>query len=162
MKPISLTCYAQMSRAPEVISGQLLDLTKWPEFQGYGPIPGIKSAEFEERTPEVVGTRIRVQNLDGSRHVEEITEWKPSERIALRFSDFAPPLSRMASGFVETWEFACDAEVTRVKRSMWLYPRTLWAWPIVWMISFLLKGAIAKHLRQIASEGSRIKAVKEN
>jgi hypothetical protein len=152
MKPISFTCHAHMSHAPELISVQILDLTKWPEFLGYGPIPGIKSAEFEVRTPEVVGTRIRVKNLDGSGHVEEITEWKPCERISLRFSDFAPPLSRMASGFVETWEFDREAEVTRVKRSMALYPKTLWAWPILWMISFLLKCAIAKHLRQIASE----------
>lgn len=141
-----------MSVAPEAISGQILDLTKWPEFHGYGPIPGIQSAAFEVRTPEVIGTRIRVKNLDGSGHVEEIIEWEPSERIVLRFSDFAPPLSRMASGFVETWEFEREADVTRVKRSMRLEPKTRWAWPILWMISFVLKGAIAKHLRQIASD----------
>jgi len=52
--------------------------------------------------------------------------------------------------------------VTRVRRSMMLYAKVIWAWPILWMISFVLKSAIAKHLRQIASEGSRIKAVKEN
>lgn len=79
----------------------LLDLTKWPDFQGYGPIPGIKTAVFGVQTPSVVGTRIRVNNLDGSSHVEEIVEWQPERRVRLEFKEFSPPLSRLATTFEE-------------------------------------------------------------
>lgn len=38
------------------------------EFGDYRPILGIKSADFETRKPHVVGSRIRMTNLDGSTH----------------------------------------------------------------------------------------------
>ena len=72
MKPITFSCREMFSLAPDRIAEQILDLTKWLDFRGYGPIPGIKSAEFEARTPNVVGSRIRVTNLDGSTHVAGI------------------------------------------------------------------------------------------
>ena len=84
---------------------QILDLGLWPSFQGYGPLPGIRAAEYEARTPEVVGTRIRVTDTDGSSHVEEIVEWEPDRRIRLRMGEFSPPLSHLATGFDETFEF---------------------------------------------------------
>lgn len=136
--------------APSAVASQILELEKWREFKGYGPIPGIKSAEFEVRTPEVVGTRIRVVNRDGSTHVEEITTWQPDRRLELRFADFSPPVSRMADHFVEIWEFEATDGATNVRRSMLLYAKSLWSWPLLWMISFLLEGAIAKHLRELA------------
>jgi hypothetical protein len=151
MKPIRLTCRARLRMAAALISSQLLDLEKWREFNGYGPLPGIKSAEFEVRTPEVVGTRIRVVNRDGSTHVEEITTWEPERRIELRFSDFSKPLSSMADHFLEIWEFEKAGAGTDVTRSMHLFPKTLWSRPILWLISFLLKGALAKHLRDMAA-----------
>lgn len=150
MKPITFICHMKLNIAPEAIAAQILDLDKWLEFNGYGPLPGIKSAAFEVRTPEIVGTRIRVVNRDGSSHVEEITHWQPDKRLELRFTNFAPPLSKMADHFVERWDFEMDGAVTKVKRSMELYPKVIWSWPPLWMISFLLKGAIAKHLRQMA------------
>jgi hypothetical protein len=67
----------------EDIARQILDLTKWLDFHGYGPIPGIKGAEFDVQTPGIVGSRIRVTNLDGSSHVEEIVERQPDHRISV-------------------------------------------------------------------------------
>ena len=84
MKPITFTCDAPLLLAPEVIARQILDLTKWPDFHGYGPIPGIKIAEFDVQTPGIVGSRIRVTNRDGSSHVEEIVEWQPDHQIRLQ------------------------------------------------------------------------------
>ncbi len=147
--PISFTCHATLPISGEAIAAQILDLEKWRDFKGSGPIPGIKSAEFEIRTPEVLGTRIRVVNLDGSSHVEEIVEWRPKERLQLRMAGFSPPLSGMADFFIETWDFAEDGNQTKVKRSMELHPKSIRARMVLWMISFLLKGAIAKHLRVI-------------
>ncbi|MHB0960741.1 MAG: SRPBCC family protein [Pirellulaceae bacterium] len=105
MKPLTFACEETLLLAPEDIARQILDLAKWPEFQGYGPIPGIKVAEFEIETPGIVGTRIWVTNTDGSTHVEEIVEWEPGRRLRLHMQEFSAPLSRLATRFIETWDF---------------------------------------------------------
>lgn len=98
MKPISFSCHETVALAPDDIARQILDVTKWLDFKGFGPIPGIKTAEFEVRTPDIVGSRIQVTNTDGSKHVEEIAEWKPHQRLRLDMKDFSAPLSRLATG----------------------------------------------------------------
>ncbi len=149
MRPITFTRRETLAVAPADIAGQILDLAKWPEFTGYGPLPGIKSAEFEARTPEVVGTRIRVTNTDGSTHVEEIVEWQPDARLVLHMADFSPPLSRLATRFEEEWGFERAGEATLVARTLRLYPKSGLTRPAVWLISFLLRRAVARHLRQM-------------
>ncbi len=149
MKPITFACTETLTLAPEDVAQQVLDLTKWPEFHGYGPLPGIKSAEFEIRTPNIVGSRIRVTNQDGSSHVEEIVEWQPTQRIRLHMKEFSQPLSRLVTLFVETWNFERVGNETKVTRSFKMNAKSILAWPVIWMISFLLKRAIARHLRQM-------------
>ena len=39
MKPISFSCHATVALAPDDIARQILDVTKWLDFKGYGPIP---------------------------------------------------------------------------------------------------------------------------
>jgi len=131
---------------------QILDPTKWPDFHGYGPIPGIKVAEFDVQTPNIVGTRIRVMNLDGSNHVEEIVEWQPDHRIQLEMKEFSPPLSRLATGFEETWEFTRTSNGTHVVRSFRLCPKSLLGRLALRVISFFLKRAIARHLREMRTK----------
>src|SRR3954468_8000109 len=99
MKPIRFACEETLSLPPEQIARQILDLSRWPEYRGYGVLPGIRSAEFERQTTEVVGTRISVANTDGSSHTEQIVEWEPGRRVRLRMGDFSPPLSHLATGF---------------------------------------------------------------
>ncbi len=147
MKPIAFVCEAMLVQSPEAISEGILDLSRWPEFPGYGPIPGIKSAEFETRTPNVVGTRIRVRNTDGSSHIEEIIEWQPDRRVAIHMKDFAAPLSRLATRIVETWEFSRTGSETKVARTFEMHAKSVWAWPVLWLISFLLKGAVTRHMQ---------------
>lgn len=77
MKPITFSCKETLDLTPEDIARQILDVTKWLDFKEFGPLPGIRVAEFEVRTPVIVGSRIRVTNPDGSKHVEEIVEWQP-------------------------------------------------------------------------------------
>ena len=151
MRPITFRCNAALPLAPEVIAGQILDLARWPEFGGYGPLPGIRSAEFEARTPEVIGSRIRVTNRDGSTHVEEVVEWHPDRRVRLHLGEFSAPLSRLATEFVETWEFDRNGDETCVTRSFELHAKWRGAWPFLWMISLLLRRAVACHLRQMRS-----------
>lgn len=149
MKPITFACHETLPLAPEEIDQQILDVAKWPDFRGYGPIPGIKSAEFETRTPNVVGTRIRVTNLDESSHVEEIVEWQPDRRLQLQMGNFSKPLSRLATSFVETWEFERVGNETKAIRSFELNAKSMLTKPVLWLISFFLKRAIARHLTEI-------------
>jgi Polyketide cyclase / dehydrase and lipid transport len=149
MKPITFSCEQPLALAPEDIARQILDLTKWPDFHGYGPIPGIKVAEFDVQTPGIVGSRIRVTNLDGSSHVEEIVEWQPNHRLRLHMKDFSAPLSRMATGIEETWEFDRVGNETKVTRSFQVYAKYALARPFLWVISILLKKAIGRHLREM-------------
>jgi hypothetical protein len=103
-----------LSLAPEEIAQQILDVAMWPGFGGYGPVPGVKNAEFEMRLPSIVGSRIRVTNSDGSSHVEEIVEWQVDRRIRLQMKEFSAPLSRLATMFEETWEFQRTGSRTHV------------------------------------------------
>lgn len=146
MRPIRFFCSETLPLAPQAIAAQILQLENWPKFAGFGPLPGIHSAEFEVQTPTVVGTRIRVQNRDGSSHVEEIVEWNPRERLLLRFGDFSPPFAYLAKSMEETWEFTPVEQGVQVKRSFAIYPRAWWSWPLLWLISWLLKGAVSRHL----------------
>src|SRR3954469_2273193 len=117
MKPITFSCTDTLALAPADIAGRILDLANWTDFRGYGVLPGIKAAGFEVRTPGVVGSRIRVTNTDGSSHVEEIVEWQPDHRLRLRMRNFSAPLSRLATGFDEAWEFQRIDAATRVTRT---------------------------------------------
>ena len=152
MKPITFSCEQTLALAPEDIARQILDLTKWPDFHGYGPIPGIKAAEFEVQTPGVVGSRIRVTNLDGSNHVEEIVEWQPDHRLRLHMKEFSAPLSRLATRIEEIWDFKRTGTETNVTRSFQLHAKSVFSRMLLWMISFLLKKAIARHLREIRGQ----------
>src|SRR3712207_4808214 len=138
MKPITFACTETLPLGPEDIARQILDLANWTDFKGYGVLPGIKAAEFQARTPGVVGSRIRVTNTDGSVNVEEVVEWEPDRRLRLDMKDFSPPLSRLATGFEETWEFERLDEGTRVVRSFTMHPKTGLARPVLWLISVFL------------------------
>jgi len=67
MTPVTFSCEVLLPAAPADIAKQILDLTRWPHFKGYGVIPGIQAASFEKQTDEIVGTRIR--QLHGWRHL---------------------------------------------------------------------------------------------
>ncbi len=149
MKPITFSCHDTLRFSPEEIAAQILDLSKWPSFQGYGPLPGIKSAEFESRTPDIIGSRIRVTNKDGSSHVEEIVAWEPERRLVLRLGDFSKPLSSFATHFIETWAFERAGNETKVTRTFEVNPKSLLAQSFLWLISLFLKRAIARHLREM-------------
>jgi len=149
MKPITFECNQSLPLAPEAIAEQILDLKRWPDFRGYGPLPGIKTAEFELRTPNVVGSRIRVINTDGSRHMEQIVEWQPTSRLRLHMHEFAAPLSHLAVEFFETWSFQGGRDETQVCRTFELWPRSNFTRPALWMISLLLRRAIDRHLEEM-------------
>lgn len=146
---LEFNCTETLAMRPEQIASQILDVRQWTDFQGYGPLPGIAEATFEQRTEQVVGSRIRVKNQDGSSHVEEITSWELPHRLELRLGEFSKPLSLLATGIEEWWTFEQSSEHTKVVRGMRLHPRSLWTVPVLWLIRALLKRAIAAHLQAI-------------
>lgn len=135
--------------APADISARIARVELWPEFAGYGPIPGIESAHYEKHAEGMIGARIRVKNRDGSTHVEEITEWSPERRIVMTMHSFSPPLQKLADRFVEEWDFTRATDRTAVRRSFTLYPRSPLARPLLSVISKLLRRAISRHLDQM-------------
>ncbi len=142
-------CTRILEQPAERIFARMLELESWSSFRGYGPIPGIRAARFLERTPELVGSRIAVENLDGSRHVERIAVWREPHAIEMHMSELSPPLSRLATHIVETWRFEPTPEGTRATRAFELHPRGLAGRLMLPLIAFLLGRAAARHLREL-------------
>jgi polyketide cyclase/dehydrase/lipid transport protein len=157
-RPVCFTCRAVIDQTPDEIAAAILDLEQWPLFTGYGPLPGIRSAEFIARPPGVVGTRVAVTNTDGSTHVEEILEWDLPHTIRLSLGEFSRPLCFFADHFIETFEFEtgddpAGRQRTRLTRSFELHPRRFWARPILVLIRPLLRRAIDRS-NSILTEGN--------
>ena len=154
MTPIRFTCQQFISLKPEGISSNIADTAKWEEFNGYGLLPGIKKATFETKTEEMIGSRIAVQNTDGSTHIEEIYRWEPEKTIGMKLHEFSPPLNKLATHFMEDWTFDQKPEGTLVQRSFELHPTSFFTKPFLWLISLMFRRAIAKHLAEMAHEAN--------
>lgn len=152
MKPIEIKIVGHVQKSSPDICTEFLDTERWSEFEGYSILPGIKNAHFEVKTPGFVGSRIKVQNKDGSSHIEEIIEWDVTNRIELRFQEFNSPLQNLATHFIETWEFRKSSDGTEVSRIMAMYPRGLFGWFMLIPISKLMKKAFEKNLRQTSNK----------
>jgi len=152
MTPITFQHRRFVARKAGEIAAEIVDLSRWPEFDGYGPLPGITSAAYEEFGGAMTGARIRMQNDDGSSHLETVEVWQPPERIVMRLHGFTPSDSRLASHFVEEWRFDAADGGSEVTRQLQLYPRSPLARPALWFISLLMRCAIARHLEKIAGQ----------
>jgi len=152
MKPITFACQRLIPKSTAVIFAQVADTARWREFNGYGILPGIESAAYEVRTQDMVGSRIRVLNRDGSSHIEEITRWIPDREIAMTLQEFTPPLRLLATHISEKWRFQVEDDSTCVTRTFQMYPRNVIVRPILWLISLLFRRAIARHLEEMAGE----------
>ena len=150
MNPIEFHCSQLMKRSANDICMQIVDTANWSYFKGAGMLPGIAHAEYERRTDDMIGSRIRVQNTDGSQHVEEIYRWTLGQDVAMRFENFTPPLRRLATHFTEEWRFASVKEGTHVTRTFKLYPKNVIGWLMLQLISYPFKQAIAKHMQEMA------------
>lgn len=162
MKPVEIKIVGHIQKTSPEICREILDTERWSEFKGYSILPGIKNAQFETKTPEVVGSRIKVQNTDGSSHIEEIIEWDVANRIALRFQEFNSSLQNLATHFIETWEFRESPYGTEASRIMTMYPKGLFGWLMLIPISKLMKKAFEENLRQTNNESSNVQIENSN
>jgi hypothetical protein len=144
MKPIEIKVVRDIQKSSREICSEFLNTERWSEFTGYSILPGIKNAHFEIRTPTLVGSRIKVQNTDGSSHIEEIIEWDVTNKVAMKFQEFDSPLKYLASHFIETWSFRKSNNGTEVTRSMAMVPKGIFGWLMLVPISRLMKKAFEK------------------
>lgn len=142
MKPIIFTCSDEVPFSSQAILEQILNVKNWPNFRGYGPLPGIREATFIHQPAEVVGTKFQVTSDDGSTHIEEIVAWQPGKMLHTKMSHFSKPLSRMSTHFEEIWTFDERPGSTLLSRTMHLYPKSPLTRPLLWLISCLLRPAI--------------------
>ena len=148
MQPIEIKIQGIIPKTSTEICSLFQETERWSEFKGYSILPGVKSAEFITRTPEMVGSRIQVQNTDGTSHIEEIIEWDVQRRVVLRMQGFGAPLKHIATHFIETWEFRPAPGGTDATRDMRFYPRGLLGWLALLPISRLMKKAFEANLAE--------------
>ena len=152
MKPIEIKILGHTQKSSQEICLQFLDTERWSDFAGYSILPGIEHAHFETKTPNLVGSRIKVKNRDGSSHVEEIIEWDVQNKVALKFQEFDSPLKKLATHFIETWSFSKSARGTEMSQAMTMYPKGLFGWLMLMPISQLMKKSFEKEAVRLNSE----------
>ncbi len=150
MPPITFEARKTIPRTAAEIASEIADTARWREFQGYAILPGIESAEYERRTEEMTGSRVRVRNRDGSEHIEEITEWDAENKIVMSLHEFSAPLNRLATHFIEEWNFEAKNNGTLVTRKFQMFPRQSITRPFLWLISLFFRRAVALHLDEMA------------
>lgn len=133
----------------QAILEQILNVQSWPNFRGYGPLPGIREATIIHQPTEIVGTKFLVTSDDGSTHSEEVIAWEPGKMLVMKMSEFSKPLSRLATHFDEIWTFDERPGTTLLIRTFHLYPQSLLTRPFLWLIACLLRPAIVKHTQQL-------------
>lgn len=95
VKPIVFACRRETTASLAEIVDHILSPENWTTFKGWGPLPGIRSAALERRTPELVGTKFRVVSTNGDRHASSGRRSLPPDKR--RAFHRVPPLGRHRS-----------------------------------------------------------------
>lgn len=131
--------------SPAQVFAGILNLSLWPLFSGYGPLPGIVEASCEGEIR--LGSRIRVRNTDGSVHHEVVEVFEPGKRYCIRM-ELAPPVSYVMAGIVEQVDLEAVGEGTRMRRTFIVTARSWFSAPVAWFFGgVLLPRAVEVHNR---------------
>lgn len=148
VRPIQFECRRATVVPLTEIAENILILDNWTTFTGWGPLPGIRSATFEQRTPEFIGTKFRVVSTNGDTHAETITVWDPDRVLEIRMDEFPWLLSGMATHFVERWstegDLVADGHHT-VVRTFQLHPKRRVTLPFLSLIRLMMRRAVDRH-----------------
>jgi len=140
----TFTTNTLLPSTPAATFAFIVDLTKWPTFTGYGPLPGIVEATVEGGEVRL-GSRIRVRNTDGSVHHEVVEAFEPGRRYVIRM-ELAPPVSYVMAAIHETVELEPADGGTRMRRTFVVTPRAWFTAPIAWFFGgVLLPRAVERH-----------------
>jgi hypothetical protein len=139
-----------LRRPPGEVFDFICDLSRWPLFRGYGPIPGIEEARLPEGDAMAVGSRVRVRNTDGSVHHEVVTRLEPGRAFAVRM-ELSPPASLVLARIEETVDLTPVPGGTRMVRSFTTTPRSSLVAPLAWLVgAVLLRKATEAQNRRVA------------
>src|SRR5262245_6242464 len=124
MSPFHFSIDELLQISPHDFAARLLETDAWQSFAGFGSIPAIKTVAIENPAADT-GTTIRISNADSSTCLATITEWRPDYRLAMKVTDFSPPLADSISRIEETWELepAPDGQ-TKVTRLVKVFPNS--------------------------------------
>ena len=132
-----------------VVMGHLGDIRAMVDFVGYGPVPGIKQANWLTEGGFREGARRQVENLDGSRHEEMIVEVS-AERIVERASHFSSPVRLLVHTITDTFILTDRDGSTQLQRVFVLHLRHLAFWPLGTALAFFLRRALRRHHLQLS------------
>lgn len=143
-------------RSPDETFTYIVTLANWTEFRGYGFLPGIVEASLPDGAPippasrqVALGSRIRVENTDGSVHHEVVQAFEPGRRYAIRM-ELAPPVSYLMARIDERVDLEATPTGTRVTRTFDVVPRGWWTAPLVWLVAKVLRRAVVRHDEAVA------------
>jgi hypothetical protein len=133
------------ARSPEETFDFICDLTKWPLFRGWGPIPGIAEASLPAGETLALGARVRVRNTDGSVHHEVVVAFDRGKRFAVRM-ELGRPASYLMRHIEETVDLEAVPGGTHVRRRFTTVPRSFLTSPLVRLVGgvFLRKAVVAQ------------------
>ena len=147
---IAFTTITPIAASAERAFACVADPERWPSFVGFGLVPGIARGVPSE-LPQRPGTRIRLENVDGSRFEETVLAFEPGRRYAVRVH-LEPPGSWFMRDLEETFDFEAVGSGSRLVRTLRIEPRGAWAIPLAFLFAhLLLKVAVRRHDRNIAS-----------
>lgn len=145
------TTVSMTERSPDETFAFICDLSKWPLFRGWGPLPGIEEASLPAGETVGLGSRIRVRNSDGSIHHEVVVAFEPGRRYDIRM-ELAPPASYVMRRIEESVELSPVDGGTRILRRFVTAPRSMVTTPIVWLFGgLLLRKAVERHNAAVAA-----------
>lgn len=148
---ITFTVAADSLISPEQICEEIFDVDRWSCFKGYVPLPGIAKVTMKSPANSIVGTEFYVENTDGSKHKETVQSFNAGKCLIIKMSDFTSPIKNIATHFIERWDFVDTTSGYRINRTLELYQKNAFASLPLWLISRLLKKAVARHTHQIAN-----------
>lgn len=136
--------------SPERTFDAICDLSKWPLFRGYGPLPGIVEATLPGGGVMGLGARVRVRNSDRSVHHEVVTVFERPRRYVVRM-ELTPPASWVLKSIEETIELEAAPGGTRMRRRFVVTRRSILTAPVAWLFGgVLLPRAVDAHNRAVA------------
>ena len=130
--------------SPPKVWALMTDLDAMTDFSGYGPIPGIKRAEWLTGNGTNVGSVRRIENTDGSSHREEVMAVEPRRLLVDRIHALDSPLRFLVSEATDRFELAEEGDGTRLVRRFRFELRTALAWPITLVFRPLFRRALRR------------------
>lgn len=147
-----IMCEAQqtMPCGPHAVFALMVDPDRFPSmFEGYGPIPAIRSVTLD--APLAVGATRRIHNTDGSILTEQVTALDRPVRHAYTLVGFRPPFSWLVTRGESDWTLSTREPGTHVR---WIYDFTLTnalAYPLASVVlKFFMSRAMQRCLDNMA------------